>query len=138
MFERWFTAYCLALRTWWLTSRFLTYQSPLRLLSLFEAYEQQTQCRNLARIAIGDTVRLVDLDRSYQYRMTLVDSRKSQPLAGMLAVDSYLGSRLLGRSQDEVLELEIFNQRRCFVITEIIHQSRPPTPHLVCSCMLCQ
>ncbi|OOX32714.1 hypothetical protein BJL83_15760, partial [Vibrio parahaemolyticus] len=115
MFERWFTAYCLALRTWWLTSRFLTYQSPLRLLSLFEAYEQQTQCRNLARIAIGDTVRLVDLDRSYQYRMTLVDSRKSQPLAGMLAVDSYLGSRLLGRSQDEVLELEIFNQRRCFV-----------------------
>ncbi|WP_257970629.1 GreA/GreB family elongation factor [Vibrio parahaemolyticus] len=103
MLERWFTAYCLALRTWWLTSRFLTYQSPLRLLSLFEAYEQQTQCRNLARIAIGDTVRLVDLDRSYQYRMTLVDSRKSQPLAGMLAVDSYLGSRLLGRSQDEVL-----------------------------------
>ncbi|TOH55926.1 hypothetical protein CGI77_21645 [Vibrio parahaemolyticus] len=96
MFERWFTAYCLALRTWWLTSRFLT----------------------------------------YQYRMTLVDSRKSQPLAGMLAVDSYLGSRLLGRSQDEVLELEIFNQRRCFVITEIIHQSQPP--HLVCSCMLCQ
>ena len=63
MFERWFSAYCLALRTWWLTSRFLTYQSPLRLLSLFETCEQQAHCRNRARIAVGDTVRLVDVER---------------------------------------------------------------------------
>lgn len=123
MFERWFSAYCLALRTWWLTSRFLTYQSPLRLLSLFEICEQQAHCRNRARIAVGDTVRLVDVERAYQYRMTLVSSRKGQPMTGMLAVDSYLGSRLLGRAKNDALEVEIFNQRRCFVITEIVHQS---------------
>ena len=138
MFERWFSAYCLALRTWWLTSRFLTYQSPLRLSLLFEMHEQQVRCRNLARVDIGDTVRLVDIERAHQYRMTLVDSRKSQPLTGMLAVDSYLGSSLLGRAQDEIFEVDIFNQRRCFVITEIVHQTRPPIPQSICGCMLCQ
>ncbi|EMQ4279663.1 GreA/GreB family elongation factor [Vibrio alginolyticus] len=138
MFERWFSAYCLALRTWWLTSRFLTYQSPLRLLSLFETCEQQAHCRNRTRIAVGDTVRLVDVERAYQYRMTLVSSRKGQPMTGMLAVDSYLGSRLLGRAKNDALEVEIFNQRRCFVITEIVHQSKPPAQKMLCGCLLCQ
>ncbi|PFG45735.1 GreA/GreB family transcription elongation factor [Vibrio sp. ES.051] len=138
MFERWFSVCCLALRTWWLTSRFFTYQSPLRLLLLFEAYERQARCRNLARIVVGDMVRFMDIERSYQYRMTLVDSRKSEPLMGMLAVDSYLGANLLGRAQNDRFEIEIFNQRRCFVITEIVHQSQPPAQQLLCSCMLCQ
>ncbi|UUM30622.1 GreA/GreB family elongation factor [Vibrio japonicus] len=138
MFERWFSAYGAALRTWWLTSRFLTYQSPLRLLLLFETHERLARCRNLARVTIGDTVSLVDIERSHYYRMTIVDSRKNQPLTGMLAVDSHLGSRLLGRARNEVFDVEIFHQRRCFVITDIVHQSRPPVEQPSCGCLLCQ
>lgn len=52
--RRW-SAYAPALRTWWFTSRFLTYQSPLRLLALFERYDQQADCHNGAALlsAIG-------------------------------------------------------------------------------------
>jgi len=138
MFERWFSAYSLALRTWWFTSRFLTYQSPLRLLSLFETYEQQIYCRNRARIMVGDTVSLEDIERTYQYRMTLVNPHKSQPMLGMIAVDSYLGSCLLGRAKNEAFEIEFFNQRRSFVITDIDHQSQPPAQKILCGCLLCQ
>lgn len=138
MLARRWSAYVPALRTWWFTSRFLTYQSPLRLLALFERYDQQADCHNGARIAVGDRVGLMDIERRHHYRVTLVNADKSRPLSGQLAVDSHLGAQLLGRVLQDEFDMILFHQRRRFVITDIVHSSRPPALLSVCGCRLCQ
>lgn len=138
MFARFIMACGDAIRTWWLTSRFVTYQSPLRLLQLQHTCALQQRCRNATRIALGDTVHLVDTERYHQYRMTLVASHQHQPLSGQLAWDSYLGSALMGRARDDVLELRILGRSRRYAITEIVYEVQPPARPLRCGCVLCQ
>lgn len=90
---------------WWLRSRFLTYQSPLLLLELFEKLEHPRSPIERApqRIKLGDTVSLVDAHRQLSFQVTLTTSENQHEVQGGVTCDSLLGAALLGRRQHECL-----------------------------------
>ncbi|KJJ56935.1 transcription elongation factor, GreA/GreB family protein, partial [Vibrio cholerae] len=69
---------------WWLRSRFLTYQSPLLLLELFEKLEHPRSPIERApqRIKLGDTVSLVDAHRQLSFQVTLTTSENQHEVQG--------------------------------------------------------
>ncbi|KFE04641.1 hypothetical protein DN35_2783 [Vibrio cholerae] len=95
---------------WWLRSRFLTYQSPLLLLELFEKLEHPRSPIERApqRIKLGDTVSLVDAHRQLSFQVTLTTSENQHEVQGGVTCDSLLGAALLGRRQHEVFTLSIW------------------------------
>lgn len=137
MLCRYYQAYLSAFRMWWLTSRFMTYQSPMHLLQFYERQEQQNLTPSA--IKIGDTVHLLNHANQSPFKITLVSDHRSDPAVGYITADSYLGSMLIGLTEQDTITLMICGQRHSFVITQVIRQSYQPQPtSIVCGCLPCQ
>lgn len=123
---------------WWLRSRFLTYQSPLLLLEMFEKLDHPRSPVQRApqRIKLGDTVSLVDAQHQRSFQVTLVAPEDQDEIHGGVTCDSLLGAALLGRCQHEVFTLPIWRQRHCFAITHIQHSVLGRRTK-ICPCLLC-
>ncbi|TXY84639.1 transcription elongation factor GreAB [Vibrio cholerae] len=121
---------------WWLRSRFLTYQSPLLLLELFEKLEHPRSPIERApqRIKLGDTVSLVDAHRQLSFQVTLTTSENQHEVQGGVTCDSLLGAALLGRRQHEVFTLSIWGQPHCFAITHVQHSMQGKPTKLCHAC----
>ncbi|EHK7542855.1 transcription elongation factor GreAB [Vibrio cholerae] len=121
---------------WWLRSRFLTYQSPLLLLELFEKLEHPRSPIERApqRIKLGDTVSLVDAHRQLSFQVTLTTSENQHEVQGGVTCDSLLGAALLGRRQHEVFTLSIWGQHHCFAITHVQHSMQGKPTKLCHAC----
>ncbi|EKO3708437.1 GreA/GreB family elongation factor [Vibrio metschnikovii] len=141
MLYRFYRSWLQTLRMWWLTSGFITYQSPLLLIQLFERQEQQNtpHCPRATSIRLGDTVHLLDVATNSPFKIKLVADHRCDHTVGYIAVDSYLGAALFGRTEQEVISLLLLGQRHSFVITQVIRQSyQPRRTSVPCGCLLCQ
>ncbi|MCG3722372.1 GreA/GreB family elongation factor [Vibrio cincinnatiensis] len=141
MLYRLYLSWLHALRMWWLTSEFVTYQSPMILQQLLDRQEKYNHaiCCNSARIGLGDTVHLIDSKYYYPFQVTLVPDHRCDRSVGYIAVDSYLGSALFGRAEQDSLELIILGQRRRFTITQVTRKSNlSARADFTCGCLLCQ
>lgn len=115
---------------WWLRSRFLTYQSPLLLLELFEKLEHPRSPIERApqRIKLGDTVSLVDAHRQLSFQVTLTTSENQHEVQGGVTCDSLLGAALLGRRQHEVFTLSIWGHPIALPLLTFSTQCRVSQP----------
>lgn len=59
-----------------------------------------------AKVALGITVTLKDLSSGEELRYTLVNPSEASPAKGKLSIASPTGKALLGRQQDEVIEVD--------------------------------
>jgi transcription elongation factor GreA len=61
--------------------------------------------RTSTRVAVGDTVVIVDLETKEELRYTLVSSRESNPAKGKISGSSPIGQAIIGNSQDDEIEV---------------------------------
>ncbi|NAW69821.1 hypothetical protein CAG54_12915 [Vibrio sp. V27_P1S3P104] len=139
MLYRLYQSWLHGLRMWWLTNEFVTYQSPMLLLQLLERQAKYHNAFCCHRVGLGDTVHLVDSQNSRPFQVTLVPDHRCDRSVGYIAVDSYLGSALFGRVEQDKLELIILGQRRSFTITQVTRKSNlSARADFTCGCLLCQ
>ncbi|OOE48980.1 hypothetical protein, partial [Salinivibrio kushneri] len=92
MFFENFRSLSYVIKSWVLTSDFMTYQSPARLMALMDRMQgDKNLCSDINGVGIGDTVYLVDTLNLHPFRFTIVPTHRFDRSVGYITIESYLG-----------------------------------------------
>ncbi|AEH31798.1 MULTISPECIES: GreA/GreB family elongation factor [Vibrio] len=119
LFKRWLVF----LKSKIITSLFVTYQSPLILLTLFERIEAESLARYSTaerRVNVGDRVSFVDTEKCQPYQIIIVLGERNNPNDGLVSLYSYLGASIFGLREQECFKLYILGKEREYKVVNIL------------------
>ncbi|MFC2034313.1 GreA/GreB family elongation factor [Chloroflexota bacterium] len=74
-----------------------------------------------SKVNIGDNVILYDLDSGKEMRYTLVSTKEVDPLNGKISTVSPIGKAVIGKEQEEIVEVAVPAGKRRYQIKQIEH-----------------
>ena len=76
-------------------------------------------CLSHDRVSFGSTVELIDQDDDSEVCYTIVGSQESNPDMGLISINSPMGRALLGKEEDDEVEINLPSGKKVFDIESI-------------------
>ncbi len=76
-------------------------------------------CLSHERVSFGSTVELIDQDDDSKVCYTIVGSQESNPDIGLISISSPMGRALLGKEEDDEVEINLPSGKKVFDIESI-------------------